>query len=43
VLEDDEFEEFPASDWKDEDTDVSTLIQLSQAGGAASGAFYVPI
>jgi len=25
--EDDEFEEFTASDWKDEDTDVSRLIQ----------------
>jgi len=25
--EDDEFEEFTASDWKDEDTDVSKLIQ----------------
>ena len=25
-------------DWKDEDTDVSTLMQLSQAGCAASGA-----
>jgi 26 proteasome complex subunit DSS1 len=24
-------------DWKDEDTDVSKLIQLSKAGGAASG------
>lgn len=25
-------------DWKDEDTDVSKLIQLSKAGGASSGA-----
>ena len=24
-------------DWKDEDTDVSKLIQLSKVGGAASG------
>jgi len=35
--EDDEFEEFPASDWKDEDTDVSKLIQLAKAAGVASG------
>jgi len=25
------------SDWKDEDTDVSKLVQRSKAGGAASG------
>ena len=32
------------TDWKDDNADVSTLILLSQAGDAASGAFYtVPI
>ncbi|KAG7089916.1 hypothetical protein E1B28_011549 [Marasmius oreades] len=37
--EDDEFEEFPAADWDDSQTDMGALVGGSQAPGAAkSGA-----